>query len=93
MIQPRETPGGEPRLHSIGCAGRLMAFSETEDGRYMITLAGVSRFRILEELQGFTPYRRMRVDWSPFPRDWGRPRPIRGLRPGGAVLAAGAVLR
>ena len=71
MIQPRETPAGEPRLHSIGCAGRLMAFSETEDGRYMITLAGVSRFRILEELQGFTPYRRMRVDWSPFPRDMG----------------------
>ncbi|MBP9184512.1 MAG: LON peptidase substrate-binding domain-containing protein [Fuscovulum sp.] len=71
MIQPRETPAGEPRLHSIGCAGRLTAFSETEDGRYMITLSGVSRFRILEELQGFTPYRRMRVDWSPFPRDLG----------------------
>lgn len=55
MVQPRETPGGEKRLHSIGCAGRLTGFSETEDGRYMITLTGTSRFRIREEVQGFTP--------------------------------------
>lgn len=71
MICPRETPGGEKRLQAIGCAGRLTAFSETEDGRYMITLAGVSRFRIREEVQGFTPYRRCLVDWGPFARDLG----------------------
>ncbi|MFN4129655.1 MAG: LON peptidase substrate-binding domain-containing protein, partial [Paracoccaceae bacterium] len=53
LIQPRETPGGEKRLHSIGCAGRLTGFSETEDGRYMVTLSGMSRFRIREEVQGF----------------------------------------
>lgn len=69
MVQPRETPSGEKRLHSIGCAGRLTGFSETEDGRYMITLTGLSRFRIREEVQGFTPYRRCLVDWSDFPRD------------------------
>lgn len=71
MVCPRETPGGEKRLQSIGCAGRLTAFSETEDGRYMITLYGISRFRIREEVQGFTPYRRCNVDWSPFTRDLG----------------------
>lgn len=69
MVQPRETPGGEKRLHSIGCAGRLTGFSETEDGRYMITLTGTSRFRIREEVQGFSPYRRCNVDWSGFGRD------------------------
>ncbi len=72
MIQPREVPGqAEKRLHAIGCAGRLTGFSETEDGRYMITLSGISRFRVLSEVQGFTPYRRCQVDWTPFARDMG----------------------
>lgn len=71
MIQPREGPGGEKRLSAIGCAGRVTAFSETEDGRYMITLSGISRFRLRDEVQGFTPYRRAEVDWSPFARDTG----------------------
>ena len=72
MIQPRDVPGTrETRLHAIGCAGRLTAFSETEDGRYMITLSGVSRFRVVSEVDGFTPYRRCKVDWSAFPRDRG----------------------
>lgn len=72
MIQPRGVPGGEsPRLHAIGCAGRLTAFSETEDGRYMITLTGISRFRISSEVDGFAPYRRANVTWSGFDRDLG----------------------
>ncbi|HEX9858868.1 MAG TPA: LON peptidase substrate-binding domain-containing protein [Paracoccaceae bacterium] len=72
MIQPREVPNGiEKRLQAIGCAGRLTGFSETEDGRYMITLSGVSRFRVVQEVQGFTPYRRCSVDWTPFARDLG----------------------
>jgi Lon protease-like protein len=72
MIQPREVPAAaEKRLHAIGCAGRLTGFSETEDGRYMVTLSGVSRFRVLQEVQGFTPYRRCQVDWAPFARDLG----------------------
>ncbi len=74
MVQPREVPGthaGEKRLQAIGCAGRLTGFSETEDGRYMITLSGISRFRVLSEVQGFTPYRRCMVDWAPFGRDLG----------------------
>ncbi|MEL7344123.1 MAG: LON peptidase substrate-binding domain-containing protein [Pseudomonadota bacterium] len=72
MIQPRATPKSEEsRLHSIGCAGRLTSFSETEDGRYMITLAGISRFRVKSEVEGFAPYRRCDVDWSGFERDLG----------------------
>ena len=80
MIQPREVPEGqEKRLNAIGCAGRLTGFSETEDGRYMITLSGMSRFRLREEVQGFTPYRRCLVDWAPFVRDLGREEQDDGL--------------
>ena len=72
MIQPREVPGtGEKRLSAIGCAGRLTALTETEDGRYMVTLTGISRFRLREEVQGFTPYRRCTVEWTAFSRDLG----------------------
>lgn len=72
MVQPRDVPGSsEKRLHSIGCAGRLTGFSETEDGRYMVTLSGISRFRVVQEIAGFGPYRRCSVDWQPFARDLG----------------------
>ncbi|MFX0542126.1 LON peptidase substrate-binding domain-containing protein [Roseovarius sp. S4756] len=72
MIQPNKVPGrAGPGLQSIGCVGRVTQFSETEDGRYMLTLAGVSRFRLLEEIEGFTPYRRARVSWTGFERDQG----------------------
>lgn len=71
MIQPRAGRGGAPMLQAIGSAGRLTAFSETEDGRYMITLTGISRFRVLREVEGFTPYRRCEVSWKGFERDRG----------------------
>ncbi len=72
MVQPREVPGQETtRLQAIGCAGRLTQFSETEDGRYMITLSGISRFRVTQEVKGFTPYRRCEVSWEGFSRDLG----------------------
>jgi len=72
MVQPRDVPGSEEkRLHAIGCAGRLTQYSETEDGRYMITLSGISRFRVKEEVSGFTPYRRCDVSWEGFGHDLG----------------------
>jgi hypothetical protein len=72
MVQSREVPGSkERRLHAIGCAGRVTQFSETEDGRYMITLSGMSRFRIKQEVSGFTPYRRCDVSWDGFEADLG----------------------
>jgi hypothetical protein len=79
MIQPRTGPKGEARLNTIGCAGRLTAFSETEDGRYMITLNGVSRFRLLRDVEGFTPYIRAEVSWTDFARDLGRSETDEGL--------------
>ncbi|MGR3622051.1 LON peptidase substrate-binding domain-containing protein [Pseudophaeobacter sp.] len=71
MVQPCPGEEGEA-LHAIGCAGRVTQFSETEDGRYLITLSGISRFRILGEISGFSPYRRCEVSWSGFERDLGR---------------------
>lgn len=71
MVQPYDAPGKDGKLHSIGCSGRVTAFSETEDGRYMITLSGMSRFRITQEIEGFTPYRRCNVSWQGFDRDLG----------------------
>jgi Lon protease-like protein len=74
MVQPSATPDGREGgngLQAIGCVGRVTQFSETEDGRYMITLTGLSRYRIIEEIEGFTPYRRARVSWDGFERDLG----------------------
>ncbi|MEM9433654.1 MAG: LON peptidase substrate-binding domain-containing protein [Pseudomonadota bacterium] len=71
MVQPHEGPDGTDKLHAIGCAGRITQFSETEDGRYMITLGGISRYRVIEEVTGFSPYRRAKVSWTGFERDLG----------------------
>jgi uncharacterized protein len=74
MVQPVVMPEGKVtgRLHQIGCAGRVTAFQETEDGRYLVTLSGASRFRLGEMQEGFAPYLKARVDWSSFERDLGR---------------------
>lgn len=69
MIQPFDDDGKSTRLHSIGCAGRITSLSETEDGRYLIVLSGVSRFRVSEEIEGFTPYRRVNAAWADFAAD------------------------
>ena len=71
MVQPYEGPAPQPKLHAIGCAGRVTSLSETEDGRYLIALTGVSRFRIGGEIDGFTPYRRIRAEWPDFAADLG----------------------
>ncbi len=73
LLVPEDKSEAKPaRLHHIGCAGRVTAMQETEDGRYLITLSGVSRFRLGEMIEGFTPYLRARVDWTSFGRDLGR---------------------
>jgi len=71
MVQPGNGVEGSEKLHAIGCAGRVTAFSETEDGRYMITLTGVSRFRVESEIDGFLPYRKCEIQWHGFDRDLG----------------------
>ncbi len=72
MIQPNPIRGNKDALHHIGCAGRITQFSETEDGRFLITLTGVSRFRVIEEVTGFLPYRKCAVNWAGFDRDFGK---------------------
>ena len=72
MIQPNPRVQKPDALHTIGCAGRLTQFSETEDGRYMITLGGMSRFKVVQEISGFTPYRKVEANWEPFARDLGK---------------------
>jgi Lon protease-like protein len=70
MVQT--APGGSrerPLLAAIGCAGRITSFSETADGRYLITLTGLARFRLRDELPAATPYRRARADFLPFEAD------------------------
>jgi len=72
MIQPDPTrpPGPTgPALYRIGCLGRLSSFSETEDGRYLITLTGLARFTITDELATQRGYRRVRADFSPYHAD------------------------
>lgn len=72
MAQPNSMRGHEKHgLHTIGCAGRITQFSETEDGRYMVTLSGASRFRLVREIEGFSPYRKCDVNWEGFDRDLG----------------------
>jgi Lon protease-like protein len=72
MIQPDETqPEGAngPALYRVGCLGRLISFSETEDGRFLITLAGVARFAVGRELEMHRGYRRVRADYTAFADD------------------------
>ena len=75
MIQPTERRPGEmnPPVYETGCAGRLISFSETEDGRYLVTLAGVARFRIVEELPLVDGYRRVAADFHRFRADLDAP--------------------
>ena len=78
MIQPRGDGTPQP-LAQVGCAGRLTSFSETEDGRFMITLTGIARFTLKDEVAGFVPYRRARVDFTAFLGDLSPPQPDPGL--------------
>lgn len=71
MIQPRDPVRNEqmPELYDVGCAGRITSFTETGDGRYLITLTGIRRFRVAQEVNADTPYRSIRADWSAFEID------------------------
>ncbi len=71
MIQP-DPEGGEdkPPLFKVGCAGRITQFAESGDGRYIVTLTGVSRFALIEEVTTVTPYRQSSVDFQAFASDF-----------------------
>jgi len=70
MVQTRT--GGDPdrpNLAPVGCAGRVTSFAETSDGRYLVTLTGVCRFRVGAELPSRSPYRQVRADFTVFEDD------------------------
>jgi uncharacterized protein len=70
MIQPRgANEGDQPEIYQTGCAGRITSFSESEDGRYLITLSGLARFDIAEELPLRDGYRVVAPNWAPYRGD------------------------
>lgn len=69
MVQPMGGQEPKPTLFPIGCAGRLTSWEESNDGRCTISLTGLSRFRIAEEIDVTTLYRQVRADFSPFAFD------------------------
>ena len=74
MVQSLGGPREHPEIARVGCAGRLTSYSETEDGRYLITLTGICRFAVLEEIGTTTPYRQVAPDWTPYGADLFAPR-------------------
>ena len=90
MVQPSDpaAAGSNPPVYPTGCAGRITSFSETDDGRFLITLTGTCRFRIGDELPLLEGYRRVVPEWREFARDletedehgFDRERLMRGLR-------------
>ena len=71
MIQPteHEDQNLRPPLSNVGCVGRITSFAETEDGRYMITLTGMCRFKVVGETASSVPFREVRADYEPFAHD------------------------
>jgi uncharacterized protein len=90
IIQPSDplSRASVPPVYPIGCAGRITSFSETDDGRYLITLTGVCRFETARELPIVRGYRRVDVSWERFAADldeagpalFDRARLVEGLR-------------
>jgi Lon protease-like protein len=81
VIQPRDFSTGlisdaapdQAQLFQTGCAGRITAFEETDDGRYLVTLTGISRFHVTQELPMQNGYRRAHVSWGAFTEDMSAP--------------------
>jgi Lon protease-like protein len=72
MIQPKNTKNSQiniPVLHEIGCLGKITSFKETDDGRYMIDLKGIVRFKISKELKTNRQYRECEVDYETYLND------------------------
>ena len=69
MIQPRNKKKIEPELYSIGCAGKIVSFDETDDGRYLIVIKGISRFKIIKEIINNKAYRECEVNFEQFKND------------------------
>ena len=69
MTQPQNSNKKIPLLYKVGCAGKITSFNETGDGRYLILLSGISRFKIIEELESPKLYRSCKVNYDDFSLD------------------------
>ena len=69
MVQPKNKKKNIPELYSIGCAGRITSFNETEDGRYLIIIRGLSRFKIIKEIKNEKLYRECEVSFDEYNND------------------------
>ena len=71
MIQPKNklNKDNDPELHEVGCLGKITSFRETEDGRYLIELRGLTRFRKIKEIKSEKKYRILEVDYKNFYQD------------------------
>ena len=69
MIQPKKQKNGIPQLYNVGCAGKITNFNETKDGRYLIVINGISRFKILKEINNNKPYRECEISFDEYIED------------------------
>ena len=69
IIQPKKQNKTIPSLYNIGCAGKITNYNETDDGRYLIVLSGISRFKIIQEINTKKLYRECKVNFDDFKID------------------------
>ena len=69
IIQPKEQKKNISELYTVGCAGKITNFNETNDGRYLIVINGISRFKILKEINNNKPYRECEVSFDEYSDD------------------------
>ena len=71
IIQPKNSNNDQiiPELHEVGCLGKITSFRETEDGRYLIELKGLIRFKVIKEIHSKKKYRVLEVDFKDFQQD------------------------
>jgi len=69
MIQPKKNKKNIPELYTVGCAGKITSFDESNDGRYLIVLSGISRFKILKEINNNKLYRECEVNFDQYTED------------------------
>jgi hypothetical protein len=69
MIQPKKQKDGTPLLYNVGCAGKIISFNETDDGSYLIVINGISRFKILKEINNYKSYRECEISFDEYSED------------------------
>ena len=69
MVQPKNQKKNIPELYSVGCAGKITSFNETDDGRYLIVINGICRFKILKEINNNKTYRECEISFDEYNED------------------------